>query len=156
MFPPFVTYLKIVGLMIILTCIGVAFISPVLLQKNDIVAVVVAIIFGIPFTWLTIRLILAQLFIADQDTGIIDSIRRAWRITSDNFWVFLAGVLIFGVCSMVGTLFLYVGLILTLAIPFLGISLAYLQLTGEPYYLDSKGTERQEKAPHCTLGHGGG
>jgi hypothetical protein len=158
MFPPFMMYLKVVGLMLFFQCVffGLAllFILPggimcLIAQSTggfDTPNVMVGVALGVlvlgalcyfvPYIWLAMRLFLAQVFIADQDTGIIDSIRYSWRISSGNFWMIFLTVIVLTACSMLGMFLCCVGCILTMMIMYIGIPLMYLQLTGQPNCLD--------------------
>jgi len=160
MFPPFMMYLKMVGLMLLFFCIiyGVMLlillpagivcliaylagmfanndpsVGAIVLIAGAILCCVIGVCAGV---WVSIRLYLAQVFIADQDAGIMDSMRYAWRITSGNFWMLLVAVFVLGMCSIVGIVLCVVGIILTIAIGWLGTTLVYLQLTGQPNGLD--------------------
>jgi hypothetical protein len=160
MFPPFRLFLKMVGAMFLVALITggimmifllpaaimlmVAFAAGMMdgngLSDGMIVMLVVSGLFYLVgaciSVWCSIRLNLAQVFIADQDTGVIDSLRYSWRVTSGNFWMLLIALIVLGICGCAGMLLCCVGLILTVAIPCLGMALAYLQLTGQPNGLD--------------------
>jgi uncharacterized membrane protein len=159
MFPPFMMFLKMVGLMLILFIIMLLFLLPALgtlligaltgtlgeiIRSNHSIASVLfvgglflSLLVGYcAVIWINIRLYLAWIFIADQDAGIIDSMRYSWQASSGNFWMLLLASLVLGIGSMLGIFLCGVGLILTAAVMCLGIALVYLQLTGQPNCLD--------------------
>jgi len=174
MFPPPMMFLKVVGLTLLLSCISYGAVllcllpvAPMLLiayfagafADNGIATGMIAMIaVGILLyiiglcaaTWLWIRLFLAEVFIADQDTGIIESMKYAWRITSSNFWMLFVAGIVLTICSMVGMILFFVGIILTIAICWLGAALAYLQLTGQPNCLDYAMMQQQVDAQNPT------
>jgi hypothetical protein len=159
MFPPFMMFLKVSGFILLVFCITL----PVLLPIAAIVGVTV---FGVghnvfanpaadhwtvPLTvaaflvfiaslcvlmWIHVRLFLGQMFIADRNAGVVDSIKYAWRVSSGNFWMLLLSVLILAILTMMGYILCCVGVVFTVAIFSLGTTLAYLQLTGQPNCLD--------------------
>jgi len=158
--PPFMMYLRMVGLMILLGCLtlvvmllpaGIVLVIGVLSHgvvfpppKGDEAmmmawmgaALAVLLVCMIPAIWISIRLSLAQLFIADLDTGVIDSLKYSWQITAGNFWMLFVASLVLGIGSMMGMFLCGVGFMLTVAILYLGNALVYLQLTGQPNGLD--------------------
>ena len=154
--PPFMTYLKFVGIVLVLGCIQFGIMLPVAIpifigvammgfsqNTADPLAttmIIVGCCISIPcfcvWLWITIRLHLAQLFLADQDLGIADSIMCGWRASSGNFWLLLISGFVFAICAMLGLFFCCVGIFMTFAIGWLGSTLAYLQLTGQPNCLD--------------------
>jgi hypothetical protein len=114
------------------------------------------------------RLWLTPFFFVDRKMGVIDSVFTAWRVSSGNFWKLCAGIVIFLGCifcwtipctlvlqfvfelkpdTVSGTLILNVGLIPLAAIIWLGGSLAYLQMTGEPNRLDREKSDQETMLP---------
>jgi len=155
MFSPFMMFLKYAGLMLVIMCIVMPFFIPGAgmvvasffagLAQKDFSVVAIALVAGgglllfigwCAAIWISIRLYLAPVFIADQDTGIADSMVYSWRISSGNFWILLLTSIVLGVLAMLGVFLCCVGIIFTAAIPLLGLALAYLQLTGQPNCLD--------------------
>ena len=159
MFPPFMMFLKMIGLMLVVALVTLGFMLPGtltavigLIMLNpppgedffDPSLAVPLIVIGVPLfilglcatVWISIRWYLAYVFIADQNTGIIDSMTYSWRISLGNFWILLLAAIVLGICSMVGMVLCCVGIVLTIAVSMLGAALAYLQLTGQPNYLD--------------------
>jgi len=152
MFPPFMMFLKMVGIMLLIMCITLPMILPAgitygvamftLGVHNDMflplftAAIVLFIAAICGMTWVQIRLFLAQMFIADRDAGVIDSMKDAWRISSGNFWMLLLACFVLWIFAMLGFFLCCVGIIMTIAITSLGSVLAYLQLTGQPNCLD--------------------
>jgi hypothetical protein len=153
-FPPPMMYLKMVGVMFVISSIcllcllpvGIIFVfgvvSGALLPppRADFAVtamqigsmLLITLLCSIPAIWISVRLHFAHVFIADWDASCIDSMKCSWNVTSGNFWMLLMAGIIFGICAMSGMILLFVGAIFTLAIPYLGAALAYLQLTGEP------------------------
>jgi hypothetical protein len=162
MFPPLMMYLKIVGIYLLIGCISVAILlMPALLiliiglavgafagfiQHNEnlmpvfltvlIVLIPLFLIGWLGVIWVTTRLYLAPFFLADQDTGIIDSMQYSWRVTSGNFWILIVALIVLWILSMLGLILCIVGVILTITVSWLGVVLIYLQLTGQPNCLD--------------------
>jgi hypothetical protein len=156
MFPPLMMFLKFVGLILLLSCIYYGVMSPVIIPiiiglalsgfSQDMEMPIVICMFvgagciAIPcccvVIWLSIRLYLAQIFLADQNTGIVDSISYAWRVSAGNFWMLLVAMFVLSILSMLGMFFCCVGIFMTVAISLIGAALAYFQLTGQPNYLD--------------------
>ena len=157
--PPFMTYIKFIGILLVLACIQFGIMLPPVLtfiiglfmigfsqaqtaaDPFPLLGVIgVTFCVFIPcfcfWVWLTIRLHLAQFFLVDQDMGIADSIICGWRISSGNFWMLLIVMFVLVICAMLGVFLCCVGIIMTAAISWLGTTLAYLQLTGQPNCLD--------------------
>ncbi|MCL2711528.1 MAG: zinc-ribbon domain-containing protein [Planctomycetaceae bacterium] len=162
MFPPVIMFLKFFGLMFIIGLVVYAFTLPgaipffVGLTMLDAHSVdnpfaVILIVIGIPLLvigiiltiWVSVRWYLAYVFLADQNAGVIDSMRYSWRVTLGNFWILLLASIVLGICAGIGYFLCGVGLILTVAISWLGAALAYLQLTGQPNCLDYAAMQRQ-------------
>jgi len=97
----------------------------------------------IPTIWVSVRWYLAYVFLADQNAGVIDSMRYSWRVSLGNFWMLFLASIVLAICAGIGYFFCGVGLILTVAISWLGAALAYLQLTGQPNCLDYAAMQRQ-------------
>ena len=97
--------------------------------------------------WVSVRFSLAVIFVADQNAGIIDSMRYSWQVTSGNFWWLFVAIIVLGICSMVGMVLCCIGIVLTIAVCWLGNVLAYLQLTGQPSYLDYPAQAYQQHIP---------
>jgi hypothetical protein len=157
LFPPFMLFLKYVGLVLVVTCIvygilllcllpaGIAFLGAYLsgafADNNFPVPIMVPLVVcvfvgGCVATWVGIRLYLAPIFIADRGAGIGDAIKDAWRVSSGNFWRMFLAVIVLAIVTFLGYFLCCVGIILTIAIGFLGHVLIYLQLTGQPNCLD--------------------
>jgi hypothetical protein len=156
--PPLMMYLKFAGLMLIMMCsticimplivpgAAVIVIATIAVAHKHLTMEMFALLFGggvlllisggCVVMWVHMRLFLAQFFIADQNTSLVDSMKYAWRISSGNFWKLLLATLALGVLSSLGLLLCCVGVVFTLAITSLGSALAYLQLTGQPNCLD--------------------
>jgi uncharacterized membrane protein YccC len=79
---------------------------------------------------------LAQAFLAAQNTGIINSIRLACRISLSSFWRLLIATIMLIILSHLGLILFLMGVFLTLPLFWLGMVLAYMQLTGQPNCLD--------------------
>jgi len=153
MFPPPMMFLKMVGVMFLIACINLICLFPALItlelamlmnfQDASGVAVVLyaaTVLFGIVgmcvSIWFSVRLYLAEIFIADRNAEIIVSLKSSWQVTSGNFWMLFMSGIVLGICSISGIILLGVGIILTAAVASLGGTLIYLQLTGQPNCLD--------------------
>jgi MFS family permease len=177
MFPPFMMTLKMMGLYVLLFIIYfVLFMMALFPLIGGIIAgrhpdggfavVLCVLALSFPmfclFCWIVTRLYLSQSFLADQNTGVIDSMRYSWRVTSGNVLRLLVGVIVLAFFAMLGMIpyiigvvflaisgggmmsypiwlmvVLLLGMILTVNISWLGMVLAYLQLTGQPNCLDA-------------------
>ena len=161
MFPPFMMYLKLVGLIFLVGIISLAPMIPVgicyfgfvlsSLQKVDlgvsatplIIAFTLILLIGYSISiWLSIRLFPAYYFIADRDARIFEALGGAWQASSKNFWRLFVGTTVFGFCAMLGIVLLGIGIVLTIAVSWLGATLAYMQLTGQPNCLDHTSATR--------------
>ena len=156
MCPPIMMLLKWIGMMILMGLVMYGLILPggiplicgfVMLAEvggNDpSVAITLIVVGGLLSAigwcgamWIGVRWYLAQVFLADQNSGVIDSMRYSWRCTLGNFWMLLLAIIVLGICAAIGYILCCVGVVLTLAIVWLGAALAYLQLTGQPNCLD--------------------
>ena len=156
MFPPPMMFLKVAGLQIIIVCITLGTLLPgilcflafVLLAGLNplgpalrLVALLIpgGLLFftGLCFSiWIGVRLSLSQVFIADQNMGIIDAMKCSWRATRGNFWMLFLGSIVLGICSSLGLILCCIGVFLTIPISCLGAALAYLQLTGQSHCRD--------------------
>jgi len=153
MFPPFMLYLKMIGISIITACISWGIMLPAAIPyfiwlfnggpaapADYSVFLIVAICFALPcycaVLWITTRLYLAPFFLADRNTGVIESLSSAWNASSGNFWMLLLTIFVLGILSFLGFFLCCVGIFLTIAFAILGGVLAYLQLTGQPNCLD--------------------
>jgi len=162
MFPPFMMYLRMIGFSLIFMGISIVVLLPALflivagsvfvattggfnaespgpgiifiaLIGTGILCGVIGWCFLI---WFGVRMYPAQFFIADRDMGVIDSLKQSWHVSSGNFWALFLGSLVLGLCGTSGMLLCCIGFFLTIAIPWLGGGLAYLQLTGQANCLD--------------------
>ena len=169
MFPPFMMFLKMLGLVLLMCLVVYGFILPgvipfvcgcVMLDHAggiDISVGVTLIAVGGLVTvigvcgaiWIGVRWYLAQVFLADE-SGVIDSMRYSWRCTAGNFWMLLLASLVLGICAAIGYILCCVGVILTLAIVWLGAALAYLQLTGQPNCLDYAAMQHPMETAYST------
>jgi len=156
MFPPLMPFLKIIGLYLLIACIFVPlvllFVVPVFVavgvtsagaaanEPHAVGIIVAAVLLYLVGTcviiWLWIRLHLAQFFLADRDTGIVDSMGIGWDVSRGNFWILLLAVFVLSILAGLGVFLCCIGLVMTVALSWLGGVLAYMQLTGEPNCLD--------------------
>jgi hypothetical protein len=154
--PPFMTFLKFAGMILVLACIQFGIMVPAAVpiiigvvilgwsqNANDPLAmtmIVAGCCIAVPcfclWLWISIRLSPAQSFLADQDLGIADSFMYGWRASSGNFWMILIAGFVLAICAMLGMILCCVGAFMTLAISWLGGVLIYLQLTGQANCLD--------------------
>jgi len=148
MFPPLMMFLKVTAMWILVGCIMLGIVLVFLIPVGTMFLVSpdanvpIMMMFGLSLfaggcavIWLSVRLILAQVFIA-EGAGIIDSLKYAWQATSGNFWMMLVAGIVLGICSLLGVFAFLIGIIITFAISELGLALAYLQLTGQRNCLD--------------------
>ena len=103
-----------------------------------------------------VRLWLAPYFLVDRNMGIFDSLKISWQVSAGNFWTLCIAIIVFFGClhcwnipcavvshfvwganSVHGVLLSGIGGIFLCPIICLGGALAYLQLTGEPHYLET-------------------
>jgi len=154
MFAPPMMFLKVVGLLLLIICIHFGIMLPWLLcfisfaamngfnQLGNLgnspflavllVANFLSFLVGMCCSiWVGMRLYLAPVFIADQNMGIIDAMKSAWRVSSGNFWMLLLGAIVLGICSCLGMILCCIGIFLTIPISCLGAALVYIQLTGQ-------------------------
>ena len=154
----FLLYLCVV--VVIGISLGVLIAAAAIAGGEEAVMVVVGVILiplGMISLWIIVRFYLNMWYIVDANRGIIDSIVEAWRVSSGNalkllssFIVFFTPVLVCAfVCAFVCGYFFevdiesvnwviicHVVLIPFIALPWLGGSLAYLQLTGQSHCLE--------------------
>ena len=154
--PPLMMFLKYAGFTLVLFCIqfgitllvivpfAIGMVVVALSQTFDnafvIGMLVASACLALPcvcvLIWINVRLYLTPFFLADQDTGIADSIIHAWRASSGNFWMLFIGTFVLGICAALGIFLCCVGLVLTAAVGVFGGTLAYMQLTSQPNSLD--------------------
>jgi len=173
MFPPLMPYLKISGLYFLVGCLCTALMLlswlPAVVTflitgtlaanagfANDAIPIgmIVAMFVGGLFyflglcaaIWIAIRLYLAQFLVADTETGIIASMTQSWRISRGNFWMLLLAVFVLNFLAMLGFFLCGIGIIFTIALSWLGTSLAYMRLTGQPNCLDYPPPDRRQTA----------
>ena len=165
-FPSFVMFLKmfalnfIVGFSAIICALPVAILVAISVLGDlplavNVVIIASAVCAAILPCYVLTRLWLAMFFLVDRNMGVMDSVSDAWQASSGNFWKLFTGTIVFVVCiycglfgfavaasafaedgSVLETLIINMGLVPTYPILWIGLGLAYLQLTGEPHYLD--------------------
>ena len=99
------------------------------------------------------RFYLSMWFIVDQDRGVIDSMGESWQVSSGNILKLLGSFIVFflplAVCMFVcmyifgidiesvnGVIIYNVMYVPLIALPWVGGTLAYLQLTGQSHCLE--------------------
>jgi len=96
-----------------------------------VIVILGTILLIIPGIYLAIRLWFYDYFIVDRKAGIIESLRRSWRITQGNVWnLFLFFLLLVGI-NLLGTLCLLVGLFATLPTTMIAIASVYRKLLAQ-------------------------
>jgi hypothetical protein len=118
--------------------------------------------------WCFVRLYLALWFIVDRNARVFNSIGNAWQVSSGNFWALLGALFVLSIpifsClvplihysapeaiqfyvpeTIQETLLLNIGFIAFNPIFYLGMTLAYLQLTGQQNCLDLSVALRSRK-----------
>jgi len=82
----------------------------------------------IPGIYLAIRFQFYGYFIVDKRAGVIESLKRSWRITQGTVWnLFLFGLLLTGI-NLLGVLFLIIGLFATVPTTMVAMAFVYRKL----------------------------
>ncbi|MDR1937942.1 MAG: glycerophosphoryl diester phosphodiesterase membrane domain-containing protein [Tannerellaceae bacterium] len=93
-------------------------------------AVLGGIVLCLPAIYLYIRMMFFQAFIVDEDTGIIESIRKSWEITKGQVLpLFLLGLLSIALI-VAGTFLFIVGLFVTVPLIYLMYCCVFRKLNG--------------------------
>ena len=83
----------------------------------------------VPLIYLGIRFLFFGYFIVDQKAGVIESLRKSWKITERNVWnLFLFFLALFGL-HFLGALFLLIGLFITVPTSLLAVAHVYRKLS---------------------------
>ena len=83
----------------------------------------------IPGIYLALRLQFYSYVILDKDTGVIDSLKRSWKLTEGNVInLFLFMFLLIGI-NILGAIALLVGLLVTIPVSFIAVTLLYRKLS---------------------------
>jgi hypothetical protein len=152
------TLLALVAIIPFIAIIGViSNMNPPMIVKGIVTAIcvvccVIEAVFIIVYPM--VRLYLAPWFLLDRDTGILNSLTDAWQVSSGNVWRLFVVLTVYFACifcwtipcmlvleyvgeldsdSVPRTLLTNAGSIFLVGIIWLGSSLAYLRLTGQPY-----------------------
>jgi uncharacterized membrane protein len=82
----------------------------------------------VPGIYLAIRLQFYSYYIVDKNTGAIDSLRMSWKLTEGNMInIFLFMLILLGL-NILGALALLVGLLVTVPVSFIAVTLLYRKL----------------------------
>lgn len=73
----------------------------------------------------TLRLSFAPLLIVDKAMGVGDAIKLSWKATGLRFWSLLGAGLVLGICSGLGVIALFIGILLTMPLYYIGVAQAY-------------------------------
>ncbi len=83
----------------------------------------------IPGIYLALRLQFYSYYIVDKNAGAMDSLRMSWKATDKNVInIFLFMLLIIGI-NILGALALVVGLLITIPVSFIAVTLLYRKLS---------------------------
>lgn len=83
----------------------------------------------IPGIYLALRLQFYSYYIVDKNAGAIDSLRMSWKATDKNVInIFLFELLLVGI-NILGALALLVGLLVTIPLSFIAVTLLYRKLS---------------------------
>ena len=126
---------------------------------------------GVAMIYPIVKLWMTSYFLVDRNMGVFDSVKTSWQVAAGNFWTLCFAIIVFFGClfcwnipcavvshfvwganSVQGVLLTGIGGIFLVPIVYLGGALAYLQLTGEPHYLDRERAVPQivnETTPLC-------
>lgn len=89
------------------------------------------ILFIIPGIYFGIRFWFYDYFIVDKRAGVIESLKRSWRITKGNVWNLFLFILILTGINLLGALCLLVGLFVTVPTTMVAIALVYRKLLAQ-------------------------
>jgi uncharacterized membrane protein len=93
-----------------------------------IIVTVGLILLIVPGIYLAIRLQFYSYYIVDKNTGAIDSLRMSWKLTEGNMInIFLFMLILLGL-NILGALALLVGLLVTVPVSFIAVTLLYRKL----------------------------
>ncbi len=94
-----------------------------------IIVVIGFILLIIPGIYLALRLQFYSYYIVDKNAGAMDSLRMSWKATDKNVInIFLFMLLILGI-NILGALALLVGLLITIPVSIIAVSLLYRKLS---------------------------
>ncbi len=94
-----------------------------------IIVMVGFILLIIPGIYLALRLQFYSYYIVDKNAGALDSLRMSWKATDKNVInIFLFMLLIVGI-NILGALALLVGLLITIPVSFIAVTLLYRKLS---------------------------
>lgn len=93
-----------------------------------VIVVIGFILLVIPGIYLALRLQFYSYYIVDKNAGALDSLRMSWKVTDKNVInIFLFMLLIIGI-NILGALALLVGLLITIPVSFIAVTLLYRKL----------------------------
>ena len=94
-----------------------------------IIVVIGFILLVIPGIYLALRLQFYSYYIVDKNAGALDSLRMSWKATDKNVInIFLFMLLIIGI-NILGALALLVGLLITIPVSIIAVTLLYRKLS---------------------------
>lgn len=86
------------------------------------------ILLVVPGIYLALRLQFYSYYIIDKNAGAIDSLRMSWKVTQGNLLnIFLFELLLIGI-NILGALALGIGLLITIPVSFVAVTLLYRKL----------------------------
>ncbi len=87
------------------------------------------ILLVIPGIYIAIRLQFALYYLVDKNTGVMDSLKGSWNITQGNVLnIFLFMLILIGL-NILGAIALLVGLLITIPVSFIAVTLLYRKLS---------------------------
>lgn len=96
-------------------------------ENGAAVAALLALIFVLVAValWISIRISLASLLVADKGMGVTDALKLSWRATGMRFFTLLGGFIVLGICATLGLLGFVIGIVFTMPLAYLGVVHAY-------------------------------
>lgn len=82
----------------------------------------------IPGIYFALRFQFYSYVLIDKDTGVVDSLRRSWRITEGNVFNLFLFMLLLILLNILGAIALLVGLLITIPVSFVAVTLLYRKL----------------------------
>ncbi|MBI2621451.1 MAG: hypothetical protein HYW63_02275 [Candidatus Levybacteria bacterium] len=82
----------------------------------------------IPGIYLAIRLQFYSFYIVDKNEGVIDSLQKSWKVTQGNVINLFLFMLLLVALNILGALALLVGLLVTIPVSFIAVTLLYRKL----------------------------
>ena len=83
----------------------------------------------IPGIYLALRLQFYSYYIIDKDAGAIDSLKMSWKVTEGNMINIFLFMLLLVALNILGAIVLLVGLLVTIPVSFVAVTLLYRKLS---------------------------